>query len=94
MCMEKLCRKCNEILPLVEFVNLKGSVTPFCLSCDNKRRSRYVRDGIYAPIELLDTKHQGIVKETREMLERMGYDLKKDIHLQFIDRAEKYGYKL
>lgn len=92
--MEKLCRKCNQILPLDEFKNIKGILTPNCLSCDDRNKSRYVRDGIYAPKEHLDRKHQRIVREGRELLELMGYNLELDIHQQFLERARKNGYNL
>jgi hypothetical protein len=64
------------------------------LSCDIKHHHLYSREGINAPLDELNIKHRGIVKETLNLLQKMGYDTTKDIHLQWVDRMEKKGYYL
>lgn len=86
----KLCRACNQIKVVRSFNRVNGVLQPRCKQCKmegnliNKRTKDYVsRTKTYFKL-VKPTKDDYI--ETYQLLEKMGYDLKKDIHTQFCEK--------
>lgn len=96
------CIKCRISKPLTEYADNYGWSTgkvSTCKPCVEKRRLELIelrKDGINTQLsqeELGDTYYE--IKETKAALQRIGYDLNKNIHEQFLERIKvKYGVDL
>ena len=88
----KLCRACNQVKVARSFHKSNGVLHPRCKQCKiegikisrkfvdyTKRSQTYFK--LVKPVKI-------DYIETYTLLEKMGYDLKKDIHIQF---CEKYN---
>lgn len=90
----KLCRACNQIKVARSFHRVHGVLQPRCKQCKiegniipRKHVDYSSRTGM--KLRLGKPEKQDYI-ETYELLDKMGYDLKKDIHIQF---CEKYNLK-
>lgn len=86
----KLCRACNEIKVARAFHRVNGVLAPRCKQCKiagnlipRTTVDYTARTGMKLRLGK-PTKNDYV--ETYELLQKMGYDLKKDIHTQFCER--------
>jgi|LakMenEpi03Aug12_release.lakeMendotaPanAssembly.Ray.scaffolds.fasta_scaffold110258_3 hypothetical protein len=86
----KLCRACNQVKVARSFHRSNGVLHPRCKQCklEGKKISRKLVDysdrrKTYFKL-VKPTKDDYI--ETYTLLEKMGYDLKQDIHIQFCEK--------
>lgn len=96
------CIKCGISKPLTEYADNYGwssGKVSTCKTCVEKRRLELIeirKDGINTQLsqeELGDTYYE--IEETKLVLERIGYDLSKNIHEQFVERIKlKHGVNL
>jgi len=90
----KLCRACNQIKVARSFNRVNGVLQPRCKQC--KLEGNLINKGTKNNLSRTKTYFK-LVKPTKDdyietytLLENMGYDLKKDIHIKF---CEKYNLK-
>ena len=94
MTEEKKCTKCEIVKTLDNFTSTRGNVYSICKPCQLENRKNY-EEGINADLDKLAPHSREAVKEARELLELMGYDLQEDIHTQFKNRIKVlYGLDL
>lgn len=89
----KLCKVCKKNKLLKSFHKTYGVPHARCKQCklDGKKvtKAEVVKDRSNNYFRLTNTTKEDYI-ETYRLLEAMGYDLKKDIHVQF---CEKYNLK-
>lgn len=88
----KVCRACNKTKSVDSFYkNGRGGKVARCKQCISEGRFIALRakepPKFTAHIRLSKTDKEDYVK-TYELLEKMGYDLNGDIHLQFCERYD------
>ena len=87
----KKCTACGEFLPCDEYLTENGYRRKRCPSCQIENTNLLSNEGIHADWDNLTTKQRHLVKMSKILLERMGYDTTKDIAEQFEERMEKKG---
>jgi hypothetical protein len=91
----KQCIECEEFFDYEEFRSGRGIVLKKCNQCREIQELNKRPDfSIQTPDELLIPQTRWIVEGTRELLEKIGYDLDKDIHQQFLVRMERIKLSL
>jgi len=83
----KTCKACKEEKPLEQFYKVANSQTSRCRPChlEYYHRKKYGTNG-------LDEyqRPDSFIKDTKIILQNLGYDTSKDVHKQFMVRFEKW----
>ena len=90
--MEKnFCVECGEEKPLTEFYR-KGEdyVYQRCKTCTKLGLDQFSKNGINHNAQAEHIKYT--IRNARELLTRIGYDVERNIHEQFKERMLKKGY--
>jgi hypothetical protein len=86
------CVECGEIKPIDEFIIQKCHIYKRCIVCTTTGHKIYQENGINTPDEMLNRNTKLFIKETKEILTHMGYDINEPINPQFLEVCKnKYG---
>ena len=96
--MEKICNKCNRLLPIESFSiarYCKDGRNYSCRECvskaGKKQRETKIAPSLKQPYKITHLTEED-VEGVYNLLETLGYDISKDIHQQFIEKMKsKYG---